>query len=198
MNWESRMKQDFLRRPHGIAEHTADALRVVGVLSVIAAAIWSTPTDAGILALALPALMLPRALGMRPWFDITVSATVLVAAASNVLDLYRTIAGWDLVVHFVCTGVIAAAGYLVLARCRVAPSQRAAAFAKRTAIVICTMLGLAVSAVWEMVEWAGRTFVTDEIFVTYQDTIGDMAMGGLGALVAGVVVALVPLERDRT
>lgn len=192
------MKHDFLRPPRGIAEYLADALRVIGLLSVVVAAIWSTPTDAGILALGLPALMVPRALGMRAGFDIAVGATVLVAAGSNVLDLYRTVVGWDLVVHFVCTGVIAAAGYLVLARCRVVPAQHDAAFAKRTAIVICIAVGLAVSAVWEMIEWAGRTFITTEIYVTYEDTIGDMAMGGLGAVVAGLLVAYVRLDRVRS
>lgn len=191
------MKEDFLRPPHGIAEYTADALRVIGVLSVIAAAIWSTPTDAGILALALPALMIPRALGVRAGLDIAVGAVVLVAAASNVFDLYRTVPGWDLVVHFVCTGVIAAIGFIVLGRCGVVPSQDTAEFRKRTAIVVCTVLGLAVSAIWEMIEWAGRTFVTSEIFVTYQDTIGDMAVGGLGALCAGILVAFVRLDRRR-
>lgn len=189
------MKANFLRRPRGVAEYAADALRVVGALSVLIAAIWSTSTDAGILALALPALMVPRILGMRAWIDITVGVTVLVAAGSNVFDLYRTISGWDLVVHFVCTGVIAATMYLVLARCGVIPAQDAALFRKRTAIVVSTTLGLAVSALWEMIEWAGRTFVTTEIFVTYQDTIGDMAVGGLGSIVAGVVVAYVRLER---
>lgn len=190
------MKENFLRPPHGFAEYAADALRVIGVLSVIAAAIWSTPTDAGILALALPALMVPRILGMRAGMDIAVGLTVLVAAGSNVFDLYRSVAGWDLVVHFVCTGVIAAAGYLILARTGVVPAQRDAAFRKRTAIVITAALGLAVSALWEMIEWAGRTFVTSEIFVTYEDTIGDMAIGGLGAVFAGVVVAFFPLERS--
>ena len=189
------MKENFLRAPRGVAEYIADALRILGVLSVIAAAIWSSATDAGILALALPALMLPRVLGMRAGADILLGVTVLVAAGSNIFDLYRTIAGWDLVVHFVCTGVIAATGYLLLARCLVIPAQGAEGFRKRTAIVVCTTLGLAVSAVWEMIEWAGRTFITAEIFVTYQDTIGDMAVGGLGALVAGIVVALVRLER---
>lgn len=189
------MKENFLRAPRGVAEYIADALRIVGVLSVIAAAIWSTATDAGILALALPALMVPRILGMRAGADILLGITVLVAAGSNVFDFYRTIAGWDLVVHFVCSGVIAATVYLLLARCRVVPPQGAADFRKRTAIVVCTALGLAVSALWEMIEWAGRTFITAEIFVTYQDTIGDMAVGGLGALVAGIAVALVRLDR---
>ena len=189
------MKQNFLRPPRGVAEYTADALRVIAVLSVVVAAIWSTPTDAGILALALPALMIPRMLGMRAWLDISVGVIVLVAAGSNVFDLYRTITGWDLVVHFVCTGAIAATGYLALARCDVVPRQGAEAFRRRTGVVVTAMLGLAVSALWEMIEWAGRTFVTSEIFVTYQDTIGDMAVGGLGALAAGVAVALLPLER---
>lgn len=190
------MKENFLRPPRGLAEHLADALRIIGVLSVVVAAIWSTPTDAGILGLALPALMVPRVLGMRAWADILLGVTVLVAAGSNVFDLYRTITGWDLAVHFVCTGAIAATSYLVLARCLVVPPQGATDFRKRTAIVVCTALGLAVSALWEMIEWAGRTFITAEIFVTYQDTIGDMAVGGLGALVAGIVVAFFRLERS--
>ncbi|KAB1867576.1 hypothetical protein [Microbacterium algeriense] len=191
------MKEDFLRRPRTVAEYGADAIRVIGVLSVLVAAIWSTPTDAGILALATPALMLPRALGMRGGADLAVGVTVLVAAASNVFDLYRSVPGWDLVVHFVCTGAIAATGYLVLARLRIVPAQDSPEFRRRIPVVLCTILGLAVSAVWEMIEWAGRTFVTDEIFVTYEDTIGDMALGGLGALAAGVLVAFVRLERVR-
>lgn len=191
------MKEDFLRRPRTVAEYGADAIRVIGVLSVLVAAIWSTPTDAGILALATPALMLPRALGMRGGADLAIGVTVLVAAASNVFDLYRSVPGWDLVVHFVCTGAIAATGYLVLARLRIVPAQDSPEFRRRIPVVLCTILGLAVSAVWEMIEWAGRTFVTDEIFVTYEDTIGDMALGGLGALAAGVLVAFVRLERVR-
>jgi hypothetical protein len=191
------VKEDFLRRPRTVAEYGADAIRVIGVLSVLVAAIWSTPTDAGILALATPALMLPRALGMRGGVDLAIGVTVLVAAASNVFDLYRSVPGWDLVVHFVCTGAIAATGYLVLARLRIVPAQDSPEFRRRIPVVLCTILGLAVSAVWEMIEWAGRTFVTDEIFVTYEDTIGDMALGGLGALAAGVLVAFVRLERVR-
>ena len=190
------MKDDFLRPPRTVAEYAADGVRAIGVLSVIVAAIWSTPTDAGVLAFALPALMLPRALGLRGGADLAVGAIVLIAAVSNVFDLYRSLPGWDLVVHFLCTGVIAATGYVVLARLGIVPPQGSPAFRPRLPLVVCPLIGLAASALWEMVEWAGRTFITTEIFVTYEDTIGDMAMGGLGALVAGAVVAAVGLERD--
>src|SRR5690606_11090917 len=103
---------------------------------------------------------------------------------------YRTVAGWDLVVHVVCTGFIAAVAYLALVRWDIMPRPPRA---RRAAVIFTASLGLAASALWEMVEWLGKTFVTDEIFVTYNDTIGDMAVGGLGALLAGFAVAAVPL-----
>lgn len=191
------MIRNFLRPPHAPAEFAADAIRVLGLVSVVLAAIWWTPTDAGIIAFTLPALLVPRFVGVRPWFDILFGVVVLIAAWSNVLDLYSTVAGWDLVVHFACTGVIAAMAYLALAECAVVPRRHAAGFAPRVPLVIVPSIGLAVSALWEMVEWAGHTFISDEIFVAYADTIADMAVGGLGALGAGVLVAYVQLGPVR-
>ena len=57
------MKEDFLRPPQSVAEYGADAVRVIGILSVLVAAIWSTPTDAGILALAAAKLGAARVTG---------------------------------------------------------------------------------------------------------------------------------------
>ncbi|MGV9193618.1 hypothetical protein ACQ143_04675 [Microbacterium sp. MC2] len=186
------MVDNFLRRPHGVAEIVADLVRVAGVLSVVAGAIWGSVTDAGILALALPALLAPRFVGVRPGFDIVFGLSVLIAAWSNVIDLYRTVPGWDLVVHVIATGLIAALVYLALARWDIVPRPPRS---RRLAVIFTTSIGLAASAVWEMIEWLGKTFITDEIFVTYTDTIGDMAVGGLGALIAGIVAARVRLLR---
>lgn len=187
--------ENFLRPPSGIGAWAADALRVAGALSVIAAALWWTPTDAGVVALTLPALVVPRFLGARPSFDIAANLTILVAAWSNVLDLYTGIPWWDLVVHFVCTGVMAVLLYLVLSFLAITPSPGTPAFTLPTTVVLTTALGLALSALWEMVEWLGETLITDEIYVTYDDTISDMAIGGVGALVAGTILARVRLTR---
>ena len=64
-------------------------------------------------------------------------------------------------------------------------------------VAFATTVGLALSAVWEIVEWLGHTLVDSQIFVAYDDTIGDIAAGGVGALLGGVVAALVRLERVR-
>ncbi|MGX1792724.1 DUF2238 domain-containing protein [Microbacterium sp. NPDC055312] len=192
------MKEDFLRPPRTPAEWAADALRVIGILGVITAAILLQPTDAGIAALALPALMLPRMLGMRAWFDAAAGAIVLAAAWSNVFDLYAAIWWWDLVLHFACTAVLAVIAAEILTRTGIAAIT--ASPPPRTPLALVPLIALALSAVWEMIEWFGAEYISDQIHVGYQDTIGDMMLGGLGGLVAGGMLALVDVRRlpDRT
>lgn len=194
------MKDDFLRPPATPGDWLADVLRLIGVLGTIAAAIWLKPTDAGIAALALPALMLPRMLGLAAWFDVTACAAVLVAAWSNVFDLYRTVTGWDLVLHFLCTGVLAVIAAVILTRTGVVPlvatvDGSGPSLRRRTPVALVPLVALAISAVWEMIEWLGWRYLSEDIFVTYQDTIGDLVMGGLGGVAAGILLALVPVER---
>ena len=195
---EDTVKEDFLRPPRSLAEWSADSLRVLGIVGVGVALIWLAPTDAGIAALALPALMLPRVLGLRGGFDLAVCATVLVAAWSNIFDLYRTIPGWDLVVHLICTGILTIVAALILTRAEVVTMTRDHGARPRTPLVLAPLLALALSAMWEMVEWLGWAYLSDEIFVTYQDTIGDMVFGGLGGIAAGVILATSSLRRPRS
>jgi hypothetical protein len=192
------MIENFLRRPQTAAEVTADALRVAGLIGVLVAAVWWTPTDAGVLAFTLPGLLIPRFVGVRPWFDITYCVTLLVAAWSNVFDLYTRLVAWDLVVHLMCTGVLAAVLYLLLARLGIVADPDDERVPVVTAVITTTVIGLAVSALWEMVEWFGHAFLSDEIFVAYEDTIADLAIGGLGAVLAGFAIAYLPVWRRRS
>jgi hypothetical protein len=189
------VRANFLRRPQGATEVLADAVRVLGLIGVLVAWVWWQPTDAGIAALALPALVVPRFLGVRGSADLVSCLIVLVAAWSNVLDLYRTVVGWDLLVHFACTAVLAAWTYLALAHVGIVPPHGTPGFSTAGALVLTTALGLALSVVWEVIEWAGWRFVSDAIFVTYEDTIGDMVVGGLGAAAAGLLLGRVRLLR---
>lgn len=191
------MIDNFLRPARTHAQWAADALRVLGVLGVIPALSWYGVTDAAIVAFATPGLMLPRFLGMRAPADIAVSTMLLVAAWSNVLELYARIWWWDIVVHFGLAGAMAVVAHLVLARRGIvrAPTTRGV-----ETVVLTGLLGLALGALWEMIEWFGYVFLTDAIHVTYEDTVGDLAAGGLGALCAGWSVSrrpqlLMPIDR---
>jgi hypothetical protein len=181
--------ENFLRPPEGRTAIAADGVRVLGLLSVLVAAIWWTATDAGVLALVLPALLLPRFIRARPLFDVVYGVVLLVAAWSNVFDLYTRISWWDLAVHLTCTGVVAAMVFLLLEHVGIITTPRSGPVTAAVPIVLTTLIGLAASAVWEMIEWLGKTFVSEEIFVAYDDKIADMAIGGVGAVLAGVALA---------
>ncbi|MGC0371062.1 hypothetical protein [Microbacterium sp. SLBN-111] len=182
------------RPPRTALEWITDAIRAVAIIGVAVAVFALPPTEAAVLSMALPAVMLSRMLGLRAGLDLAVCVTVIVAAGSNVVDLYRSWTGWDLIVHAVCTGVLAAVALVVLADADVVVRTGR----RRTPVIVATIAGLALSAVWEMVEWFGYRFITDSIFVTYDDTIGDMVAGGVGALIAGVLASRFRLtRRDR-
>lgn len=188
------MYANLKRPPRGATDWLADAVRAVAIVVVIVSLFALPFTDVAVLSMSLPAVMLSRMIGLRSGLDLVTCVTVFVAAGSNVIDLYRAWTGWDLVVHLVCTGVLAAVALVLLDDARVIePTRR-----RRSPIIVATMAGLALSAVWEMVEWFGYRFITDAIFVTYDDTIGDMIAGGAGALIAGVLASRFSLTRaDR-
>ncbi len=188
------MYANLKRPPRGVVEWSADAVRAAAIVGVVVSLFTLPFTDFAVLSMSLPAVMLSRMIGLRAGLDLLTCVTVIVAAGSNVIDLYRAWTGWDLIVHAVCTGVLAAVALVLLDDARVIePTGR-----RRTPIVVATSAGLALSAAWEMVEWFGYRFITDAIFVTYDDTIGDMIAGGAGALVAGVLASRWRLTRaDR-
>lgn len=64
-------------------------------------------------------------------------------------------------------------------------------------MVLVTGLGAILAIGWELGEWF--TFIRHgtELDTAYEDTLGDEALGTLGALVAGVVVARVGARARR-
>ena len=87
---------ELRRRPHGPAELVADGLRVLAVASIVVAGIGWGAKGASSFAVVSVAMLLPRALGVRPGFDIAYCVIALVSTWSSVTDLYGTVTWWDL------------------------------------------------------------------------------------------------------
>jgi hypothetical protein len=186
--------ETFLRLPTGGGELTADALRGLGVLSVVVGGIHWGFVEVAVFALTLLGMLVPRFLGLRPGFDIAVGGTLLVAAWSGVFELYTRVGWLDVVIHFSANGLLAALIFVVAARAGVVAEVAPGTPSLLRAAFLTTVFGLAAGVVWEMGEWAGHTLIDPAIFVGYNDTIGDLPVGGLGSLLAGIAIRRLTAE----
>ena len=182
--------ETFVRPPESPAEYAADGVRLLGVLSIILALFVFGGPAIPAFSLVIVGQMVPRALGLRPVFDIGIGVVLLVAGWSNVLNLYTTVPGWDLLVHFFANGVVAAMLYLLYARFT-DPNGPHAVRTSPNVVILTVAFGFSAGVIWEMGEWIGPTLIDPSIFVAYNDTIGDLTAGGLGSLLAGIAMTFV-------
>lgn len=180
------MMRTALRPPDGPAEVIADVLRLLAVLSIVVAAIGWGPLS-GLSFVAVVAVMLvPRVLHVRASFDIAFGLAVLFSTWSSVLGVYHTTDWWDVPMHFLTNGLCAALLFVVFVRLGVLADPATLRHPALSATVMTTALGLSMGVLWELFEWFGRTYIDDEIYVGYEDSLGDLAWGGLGSLLAGL------------
>lgn len=179
------MTHILVRAPSGIAEITADALRAVALVAIVVAGIGWGPLAGLSLALVAGGMLVPRLLGLRPSVDIAFGLVLLVSVWSSVLGIYLTTRWWDLPMHFLTNGLLAAVAYVLLVRLRVLADAATLPRPMVSHIVLTTALGVLLGAIWEIWEWLGHTFIDETIFVGYTDTIGDLVWGTAGAVLAG-------------
>ncbi|HZB85118.1 MAG TPA: hypothetical protein VE289_01005, partial [Gaiellaceae bacterium] len=113
--------------------------------------------------------------------DVLVVLPFLIDVAGNAADLYDTIDWWDDANHFVNWAILTAAFGQLLLRL---PLERLAVGA------LCVGFGAVTAILWEFAEYV--TFIRDspELEMAYTDTLGDMALGLSGSLVAALVTAV--------
>lgn len=190
------MIADLVRRPTTLAEYAADCVRALAVLSTLAMVIWWGPVDFWVFFLALGGLTLSRYSRPHPVFDAVYGAALLFACWSSVLNLYEVISWWDLLVHCVCTGPVAGMAYILAAHVGLLPDAGRTRRHRVAVVLQVVLLGMALSVLWEFAEWAGDAWVTADIYVTYADTMGDLAVATLGSLAAGILLALLTRQRE--
>ena len=116
-----------------------------------------------------------------PWGAFTlIMLGFLVDVTGNSLDLYDTVTWWDDLNHFANWLFLLGGIGLLLA-----PSVKE----PWVLVLLVTGLGAALAIGWELGEW--YTFIRHgtEIETAYEDTLGDEALGTLGALVACLLLA---------
>jgi hypothetical protein len=167
-----------------------DAARAVALLSVLIAAWRWGPVGAVLFLLVLGGTVVPRAVRARTALDVACVATFLVAAWAAQLDWYVTVPWLDVAVHAVATGLIAVLALRVLLTW--ATAARARDLGSWVVATIVVGAGALLAVLWELGEWFGHTQLDPRIQVGYGDTLGDLAAGLAGSVVAAVVVVRLP------
>ncbi|GGI43599.1 hypothetical protein BCL57_000039 [Agromyces flavus] len=187
------------RRPHGPAELVADGLRVLAVASIVLAGLGWGGKGVSSFAVVSVAMLLPRALGVRPALDITYGVIALAATWSSVTDFYSVVWWLDDVMHFAMTGIAAATCYILFVRFGAMADSATLRRSRFSYAVVTTTIGAGLAALWEIFEWFTTTFIDPATVLTYEDTVSDMVFGTLGSLLAGLlmpVLAAQPRDRD--
>jgi hypothetical protein len=115
-----------------------------------------------------------------PWLaDLLVTITCFTDILGNRLDLYDSVVWFDDWMHFMNTGLLAAAVILLTlhrSASYAAVLERALAFGATAAIA------------WELAEFFAFIRFSPERQLGYTDTLGDLTLGVIGCVVAGSVV----------
>jgi hypothetical protein len=160
----------------------------VGVLGLVGALRWGG-VGLSLMVLVLLGMTLARVTRLRGGLQLLLGITLLVGAWAALLQLYQRWWWLDVVVHVAATGllaVLAVAGLGRLGLLRVPAPGRP----ERLAIAAVTVaVGLALGIVWEVGEWVGHTYLDPAIFVSFTDTMGDLAAAALGSAAAGAWLA---------
>ncbi|MGC4937335.1 hypothetical protein [Kribbella sp. DT2] len=115
-----------------------------------------------------------------PWTaDLLITLPWFVDLVGNRLNLFDAVAWWDDAMHFVLWGSLTA-GVLL-------------AFAPRTlsrglTAFVALGFGATAAVVWEVGEYSAFIRHSAELQTAYTDTLSDLTLGTLGALLAGLIV----------
>ncbi|WP_448073880.1 hypothetical protein [Georgenia yuyongxinii] len=168
------------------ARSVADVAAALTVLSLVALA-FVDGVAVAVFALVLLALVVARLVAASAPLQAVTGAVLLLVAWAAVLSGYERVPWLDVVAHVGATGVLAAVAVVGMTRARLV--QVPAGPRGTVGLVMVTVAaGLALAVLWELGEWYGHTYVDDGVGVGYDDTVGDLAAGGAGSVLAGLVL----------
>lgn len=115
-----------------------------------------------------------------PWAaDLLITMPWLVDLAGNRLNLFDTVSWWDDLMHFLLWGLLTAGVLIAFA---------AGTPSRGLTVMLALGFGATAAVVWELGEYWAFIRHSAELQSAYTDTLGDLALGTLGALLAGLIV----------
>lgn len=170
------------------ARRATEAGSTLAVLSLLAG-FWYGLVAIALVALVLLGVVVVRLAPLPGQLQATAVLALVASAWTALLGGYQQVPWLDVVAHSLITGLLAAVAATLLTGPPLRRRGSGLVLGRRSdAVVVTTGLGALLAVMWEIGEWVGHTYVDPDIFVSLSDTMGDLAAGVGGSVLAGLLL----------
>jgi uncharacterized membrane protein YjdF len=180
----------FLGDWSGLIRDPLDVCRIVFIGATILWGLSGQPVT--VLVAASAVLILARIVSLPRFYDFSLIVVMVLIGWGEVLGLYDSWKGYDNVVHFTVPLLVTGLFYVLLVRLGVLPELSALTqvHQKFGFFLTAVMLGMAIGAGWEIVEWSLDEWAGANLVGTATDTATDLIWDTLGATGSAIILTL--------
>lgn len=169
-----------------------DVVRAVILAAAAAFALVGDTAGAVVLAFSGAITLLGRVVNLPRVYDLCLTAGMALQGFGEALGLYDEFVSFDDLVHFTLPLLTAPVFYIALARLDVVPDLRDETHLQHYVgiLIVSTALGIAMGAVWEIVEWRSDALLGTSLSIDNDDTVGDLVRDSLGAITGAALLVV--------
>ena len=170
-----------------------DVLRIVLAVGAVVALVAGEPSGAVYLAVSTAGALLARALALPRLIDLAFVVALSITGFGEAFGFYDRWDWFDRVVHFLVPMLFSLVAYIGLARADLVldPHDQVADVRRGPALfLISSAFGVALGAVWEIVEYTLDALGFTNLSEGNADTVGDLVADTAGSLVGAGLLLL--------
>lgn len=135
---------------------------------------------------AVRPILLPRP------YDLAFCIVFALTGWGDAVGLYDALSFYDNIVHFLVPLFSGQVIYILLARIELVPDPKDSASRAHYAglFTVTAALGIAVGALWEIVEWTADSTIGSDLQLGNEDTVTDLVADSSGAFVGAALLVL--------
>ncbi len=175
-----------------IVRDPIDLLRITFILGAVYFAIVGDVKGTANLLVAAVAVVVARLVNLPRVYDLAFVLAMYLTGWGEALGLYDAIGWYDNLVHFMVPLLGAPVAYIALARLEVLPDPRDDTDMRHYLgiFVVTLALGLAIGAIWEVVEWSSDGVLGSNLSLSNDDTVGDLIADASGSILGAALLVV--------
>ena len=186
LTWQKVVLGDWSR----LVRDPLDVARIVFIAGTIIWGISGRPVT--VLVAASIVLIVARIVSLPRFYDFSLIVIMILIAWGEVLGFYDSWRSYDNVVHFTVPLLVTGLIYVLLVRLGVLPelSDLKQVHQKFGFFLTAVMLGMAIGAGWEIIEWSLDEWAGANLVGTATDTATDLIWDTMGATGSAIILTL--------